>query len=139
MNASQTISVLNSLPFNNSLSDKSLNAINERIKLCGSRLRKLNNQVEICSGSTSPSSQRSYKRIYMQWLGNQSHDYRHKNCHTIYLWEFETHNKYGFHPLSKKAIFDLCDELEECINDLKGRKNPILKNTEVINGEGGEK
>lgn len=67
--------------------------------------------LQISKGGTSPSSKKSYARIYLETVGNTSHDIRHANCGVIKTWEWQTRSKYGFSPISAKAIKSFCDQI----------------------------
>ena len=66
----------------------------------------------ITKGGTSPSSSRSYTRIYLEPTDNYEHNPRNSGYNVVEVWEWETSNRYGFKPLTSKAICELCDELQ---------------------------
>jgi hypothetical protein len=68
-------------------------------------------KLRLTNGSTSPSSQRSYARIYLEPINNKSHDSRHKGFSVLRTWEWQTHSKYGPRPISGKRIITFCEQL----------------------------
>lgn len=113
MNAQQIISTIDSLPTR--YTEKTVDAAEAKIQQTAEAIAPVlaAKGLQISKGSTSPSSTRSYSRIYLEKVGNGSHDYRHAEYQKNVLreWEWETKNKYGFHPLTAKAIKTFCDEL----------------------------
>ena len=113
MNAQQIISTIEGLPTR--YTEKTLEAAETKIQQTAAIIAPIlqTKGLQISKGGSSPSSTRSYTRIYLEKVGNGSHDYRHAEYqeNVICQWSWETRNKYGFHPLTAKAIKTFCDEL----------------------------
>ncbi len=71
--------------------------------------------LQISKGSSSPTTQRSYDRIYLEKVGNQSHDSRHSAYaeNVVDAWEWETYTKYGFKGITFKALSAFLPQLIE--------------------------
>ena len=80
-------------------------------------LMKLKN-LQISKGDSSPSTQRSYDRIYLEKSGNTSHNPNHKECqeNVISTYEWQVRSKYGFSPTSAKKIIAFTSELIDEVN-----------------------
>lgn len=113
MNAQQIISTINELPTR--YTEKTADAAEAKIQQTAETIAPAlaTKGLQISKGSSSPSSTRSYSRIYLEKVGNGSHNYRHAEYqeNVIREWEWETRNKYGFHPLNAKNIRQFCDQL----------------------------
>lgn len=112
MNANQIETEIKKLPIK-SASDSYNAKIEAKIAETATLLEKLlpEKGLQISKGSASPSTTRSYSRIYLETSGNTSHDSRHSDCGVICTWEWETRNKYGSQPISGKQIVKMCDSL----------------------------
>ena len=113
MNAQQIISTIEGLPTR--YTEKTADVAEAKIQQTAEAIAPIlqTKGLQISKGGSSPSSTRSYTRIYLEKVGNGSHDYRHAEYqeNVICQWSWETRNKYGFHPLTAKAIKTFCDEL----------------------------
>lgn len=69
-------------------------------------------KLRLVSGGTSPSSQRSYARIYLEPISNTTHDPRHHNYKVLKIWEFPVRTRYGFSPVSQKDISLMLDSIK---------------------------
>jgi hypothetical protein len=69
--------------------------------------------LQISKGGSSPTTQKSYARIYLERIGNTSHDSRHTEYqeNVIATWEWQTKSKYGYSPISAAKIKAFCDSL----------------------------
>lgn len=69
--------------------------------------------LQISKGGISPSSKRSYARIYLEKTGNVTHNSRHAAYaeNVVDYWEKQVASKYGAAPLTCKSIFDVCNWL----------------------------
>lgn len=67
--------------------------------------------LKISKGSSSPTTQRSYQRIYLEPIDSTTHDSRHAAYKVIATWEWQTQDKYGYHPISQLQIRQLVGEL----------------------------
>lgn len=113
MNAQQIISTINGLPTR--YTERTADVAGAKIQQTAETIAPMLEAkgLQISKGGSSPSSTRSYSRIYLEKVGNGSHDYRHAEYqkNVIREWSWETRNKYGFHPLTAKAVKTFCDEL----------------------------
>lgn len=112
MKKQETINVIEGLPIKNGtdkFNEKISTAIRETANVIAPILTTKN--MRIVSGGTNPTSQRSYARIYLEPVTNTSHDSRHTAYQVIRTWEFQTHSKYGFQPISGKLILNFLRQL----------------------------
>lgn len=114
MTAQQIINVFNQLPTSYP-SDKTAARAETKIKETAEFIADLLQEqgLQISKGSSSPSANRSYARIYLERIGNTSHDSRHAAYaeNVIAAWEWQVSSKYGVSPLTCKAICELCDAI----------------------------
>lgn len=115
MNEQQIISTLKQLPTrypSDRTEQRAITAIETTAELIAPVLTERG--LQIAKGSSSPSSRRSYARIYLERVGNTSHDSRHSEYqqNVIRTWEWEVQAAGYFKPMSAKAICALCDELQ---------------------------
>ncbi len=114
MTAQQIINVLNQLPTSYP-SDKTAERAEMKIKSTAEFIAPIlaERGLQITKGSTSPSTKRSYARIYLERIGNTSHDQRHAaySENVIRCWEFETMSGGYSKPITCKAICKMCDSL----------------------------
>lgn len=111
MNAQQIISTINSLPirYTERTEPKAIAKIQETAEKIAPLLAEKGLRIE--KGGSSPSTNKSYSRIYLEYPG-ASHDSRHKAYgNVIATWEWQTKSKYGFAPISARAICEFCDAL----------------------------
>lgn len=114
MNAQQIINVINQLPTNYP-SDKTAAKAETKIKATAEFIAPYLQErgLQISKGSSSPSTSRSCARIYLERVGNTSHDSRHAAYaeNVLAAWEFETMNGGYRKPVTCKAICEMCDAL----------------------------
>jgi hypothetical protein len=115
MTPQQIISVLKQLPTSypsDRTEQSAKTAIEMTAELIAPKLAE--NGLQLSKGSSSPSSTRTYARIYLERAGNTSHDSRHHAYaeNVVNVWEWQVSSKYGSTPLTCKAICALCDELQ---------------------------
>lgn len=112
MDRQEIINIIGSLPIktgtdtNNTRLDKTIGDTADII----SPLLTAHN-LRITTGGTNPTSQRSYTRIYLEPITSATHDPRHNAYNVVRTWEWQTHSKYGFAPISHRAISQFCAEL----------------------------
>ncbi len=113
MNQQEIINEINKLSFNlTARTGPKTNAkIAETAELAAPLLKS--NGLQISKGGTSPSQTRSYQRVYLEVVGNTSHDSRHKLYHenVIRQWEWQTQQARYYTPISSLRIRKFCDEL----------------------------
>ena len=111
MKAQQIVSVIKQLPIrDNSQTEKALKAIETTAnEIAGMMAAK---GLQISKGGSSPSTNRSYARIYLE-RGNNSHNSRNSDYKDLVVaeWEWQVKSKYGFSPISPKAIIQFCNGL----------------------------
>lgn len=73
------------------------------------------NGLQISCGSSSPSSRRTYSRIYLEPVGNISHNRREKDCQVFATWERQTMTGGYFTPLSLTDVKGLLKWLQVTI------------------------
>ncbi len=114
MTAQQIINVINQLPTSYPR-DKTAERAEAKIKSTAEFIAPLlaERGLQISKGSSSPSSRYSYARIYLERVGNTSHDSRHAAYDESVLnaWEFETMSGGYSKPVTCKAICKFCDSL----------------------------
>lgn len=115
MTTQQVISVLKQLPTSypsDRTAERAKTAIETTAELIAPQLA--DRGLQISKGSSSPSSTRTYARIYLERIGNTSHDSRHAAYaeNVIEVWEWQVSSSHGFTPLTSKAICALCDDLQ---------------------------
>lgn len=114
MTAQQIINVIKQLPTSYP-SDKTAQRAELKIKSTAEFIAPIlaERGLQISKGSSSPSSRRSYARIYLERVGNTSHDSRHAEyqANVLAAWEWEVKSADWFKPMSCKAICELCDNL----------------------------
>lgn len=114
MTAQQIINVFNQLPTSYP-SDKTATRAETKIKATAEFIADLLQErgLQISKGSSSPSSTRNYARIYLEQVGNTSHDSRHAAYaeNVVAMWEWQVRNKQWSTPLTCKAICELCDAI----------------------------
>ena len=115
MNTKQIINTLNQLPTSypsERTEQRAQTAIEETAELIAPILTERG--LQISKGSSSPSSRRSYARIYLERVGNTSHDSRHAEyqSNVIRTWEWEVMSGGYMKPMSCKAICTFCDQLQ---------------------------
>lgn len=67
--------------------------------------------LRIVKGGSSPSGSKTFTRIYLEPVTNSTHNHREHAYDVIRTWEWQTKSKYGFAPISRKSIRQMCDEL----------------------------
>jgi hypothetical protein len=114
MTAQQIINVLNQLPTSYP-SDKTAKRAEMKIKSTAEFIAPIlaERGLQISKGSSSPSQSRSYARIYLERIGNTSHDSRHRAYaeNVLATWEFTTMSGGYSRGVTCKAICEMCDAL----------------------------
>lgn len=105
------IETINSLPIAHS--ERMKPATDAKISATAEALAPIlsEKRLRIVKGGSSPSTTRSYARIYLEPITNTTHDSRHAAYTVIAVWEWQTASKYGFTPISQTRIRNLCDTL----------------------------
>lgn len=114
MTAQQIINVINQLPTSYP-SDKTAERAETKIKSTAEFIAPLlaERGLQISKGSSSPSTSRSYARIYLERAGNTEHNSRNHAYteNVLAAWEFETMSGGYRKPVTCKAICEMCDAL----------------------------
>jgi len=113
MNTQEIVKTIKSLPITiNSRTDAAIAAI----ELTATKISEMmvTKGLQISKGGTSPSTNRSYARIYLE-RGHNSHNSRNSDYKELVVaeWEWQVKSKYGFSTISPKAIISFCKSLEE--------------------------
>ena len=112
MNAQQITSEINKLKIKGA-GDAYTAKTNAIIADAAATLANIFAQKNLCivKGSSSPNTKDSFQRIYLEPTTNTTHDSRHKDYNVIAVWEWQTADKYGYHPISQLQIRQLCAAL----------------------------
>lgn len=114
MKAQQIINVINQLPTSYP-SDKTAAKAENKIKATAEFIAPFLQEqgLQISKGSSSQSTRRGYARIYLERVGNTSHDSRHAAYaeNVLATWEWEVLSGGYTKPITCKAICDFCDSL----------------------------
>lgn len=112
MNPQEIIKTINSL-YIKSASDAYTAKTNQHIADAAATLAPLmaSKGLKITKGRSTPSTQKSFQRIYLEPIDSTTHDSRHKAYNVIAVWEWQTQDKYGYHPISQLQIRQLCNNL----------------------------
>jgi hypothetical protein len=112
MNTEEIINTIKSLPIKVG-TDANNTKINEVIHQTAETITERMNELglHLVTGGSSPTSQKSYARLYLEPISNTTHNPRHKAYDVKRTWEWQTHSKYGFAPISHKSIIQMCNEL----------------------------
>lgn len=112
MNTQDIIKTINSLTIK-SAGDAYTATTNAAIAAAAATLAPLlaSKGLKISKGSSNPTTQKSYQRIYLEPINSTTHDSRHAAYNVIATWEWQTQDKYGYHPISQLQIRQLCNAL----------------------------
>ena len=94
-------------------SESSAQRIAQKIKETAGALAPImvEKTLMVRKGSGSPTTQKSFQRIYLEYPG-ASHDARHKaNANVLGCWEWQVRSKYGFSPIAQRDFYSFCDAL----------------------------
>jgi len=117
MNAQQIIETINQLPtgFTDRTATKAESIIAHIAERIAPTLEAKG--LQISKGSTSPSGNKSFARIYLERAGNTQHNPNTNEYRTnvIKVWEWQTKSRYGYTPITAKAIIEFCSALADSV------------------------
>lgn len=111
MTTQEIINTINSLP--TGYTERTEAKATAKIQETAEKIANLMTEkgLVISKGSSSPSTTRSYARIYLEYPGS-SHNSNHRAYNNVVAqWEWQTKNKQWFSPITAKAICEFCDSL----------------------------
>jgi len=122
MKAQSIANVISELPtkYTERTEAKALAKIDETAKKLAPMLNAKG--LQISKGGSTSSTRNASTRIYLEKVGNTSHDYRHQAYreNVIEVFEWQTLNSGWWSPLSAKKVKSFCDELIQSVEAYNG-------------------
>ena len=111
MNTQQIIDIINLLPvrYTERTEEKAVRKIQKTAEKISPVMTTKG--LLLAKGSGSPSTTRSYVRIYLEYPGADHNPRNKAHGNVVATWEWQTRSKYGYSPLTAKAICEFCDSL----------------------------